>query len=254
MLSFRQILKPAMVNLDTENKIVIETGSAPIVNIYDDDVTETVDIKRDAEKAAARIIRHAERQAEEIISNSRMAAIEEKELLLKSAQDETERVISEARDMGYKNGMDTATREGDALKAQAQQILDDAIAEREAMQNNLEPEIVEMIIGITEKLLGNIADVNPAIIVNLVKQGFASSQISGNITVHVSADDFEAVKKNKDELLAHTDGSVKLTITKDLSLSPLDCIIETPFGDIDCSLGQQFESLRANLTYILNNK
>jgi flagellar assembly protein FliH len=150
--------------------------------------------------------------------------------------------------------MERAQADGDLIREEAQQTLNDAIAERAAMQEALEPEIIEMIIGITEKLLGNIVEVNPAIIVNLVKQGFAAAAISGDVKVNVSAEDYDAVSKSKNELLALTDGASKVTVVKDLSLSPMDCVIETEFGNIDCSLGQQFESLKANLTYILNNK
>jgi len=210
--------------------------------------------EKDAIKSAANLVKNAERQAEEIINNAHAEAENKQAKILQDAEAEARRVIDEARDSGYKEGIDNATSEGDVIKAEARQVLDDAHAEHKKMQESLEPEIVEMIIGITEKLLGNITKVNPKTILNIVKQGFAAAAISGDVTVYVSADDYENVLENKDELLALTDGSVKLQITKDLSLSPMDCVIETPFGDIDCSLGQQFESLRANLTYILNNK
>jgi flagellar biosynthesis/type III secretory pathway protein FliH len=37
---------------------------------------------------------------------------------------------------------------------------------------------------------------------------------------------------------------------KDLSLNPTDCIIETPYGNIDCSLERQMQDLIENLYYI----
>ena len=253
MLSSNRILKPGMVNLDTVNKVVIE---APPFDVpTDPDEPEDPAIKeKDAQKQAAKIIRHAERQAEEILTNALADAEARQSEVLQNAETEAARITSEAHESGYKSGMDAATSEGEAIKAEARQVLEDAEAERKKMQESLEPEIVNMIIGITEKLLGNFAEINPKIIINLIKQGFAAATISGNVTVYVSAGDYDLVLANKDELLALTDGSVKLEITKDLSLSPMDCVIETPFGDIDCSLGQQFESLKANLTYIMNNK
>jgi flagellar assembly protein FliH len=255
MLSFRHVLKHQTVNYDAENKVVIEVGAASDSEIYSEsDEHDPHKKEHDAQKSAARITRHAESQAEEILSNARRDAINEQEVILKSARDEAEKIISEARDKGYSEGMERAHAEGELIKEEAQQVLDDALAECEEIKANLEPEIIEMIISITEKLLGNITEVNPKIILNLVKQGFAAAAISGDVVVHVSSDDYDAVFKNKDELLAHTDGSVNLKIKKDLSLSPMDCVIETEFGDIDCSLSQQFESLKASLTYILNNK
>ncbi|MCL2387518.1 MAG: FliH/SctL family protein [Defluviitaleaceae bacterium] len=252
--SNKRIYKPHMVSLDTENKIIIDSGSSSNIDDEPSDTNDPASAEKEARKAAKRIIRHAEQQAEEIVSQARITAVSEQESIRKGAEKEATRVLTEAKDMGYKKGMDAASRDGEAIKAEAQQLLDDAKSECKKMQENLEPEVVNMIISITEKLLGNIAEVNPAVIVNLVKQGFAATAISGSVTVYVSADDYDQVVENKDELLALTDGSVKLEITKDLSLAPLDCVIETPFGDVDCSLGHQFESIRANLTYILNNK
>ena len=258
MLSSNRVLKSGMVNVDTVNKIVIDGGlqvDTSDEGIDDGSVVKSEkDREKDAQKSATRIVRHAERQAEEIVSNAIKAAAEKQESIRKKAEDDAKKILNDSKEIGYKEGMGKATREGEAIKAQAQQVLDEAYSERKSMQENLEPEIVDMIISITEKLLGNIAEVNPSVIVNLVKQGFAVTSISGNITVYVSADDYDEVFARKDELMALTDGSVKLDITKDLSLSPMDCIIETPMGDIDCSLGQQFETLRANLTCILNNK
>jgi flagellar assembly protein FliH len=260
MLSSSRILKRHAVSVDTENKVVIDIGEtldidSPDPDIVSDDPNKRErDARKSAEKEAARMVRHAESQAEDIISNAIKTAAEKQAAIQKKAEDEAANIMAESREMGYQSGMDSARQEGDAIKAQAQQVLDDANAERAAMQESLEPEIVNMIISITEKLLGNIAEVNPKVITNLVKQGFADATITGNVVVYVSADDYDQVIENKDELLAVTDGSVKLEIKKDLSLSPMDCVIETPFGDIDCSLGQQFESLRANLTYILNNR
>ncbi|MCL1843935.1 MAG: FliH/SctL family protein [Defluviitaleaceae bacterium] len=256
MLSSKRILKPAMVIFDSENKIVIDTGNSASEAETDDESIEARAKSKEetAQNSAARIIRHAERQAEEIQSNAIRKAAQKQEAIKSAAEAEAARIISEARDTGYNEGMEKAISEGNIIRAEAQQILDDAHTERKQMQENLEPETVGMIINITEKLLGNIASVNPAIITNIVKQGFAAATISGEVTVYVSADDYDLVVENKDELMAQTDGSVKLKITKDLSLNPMDCVIETPFGNIDCSLGQQFESIKSSLTYILNNK
>jgi len=250
MLSSRRILKHNTVKLDTENKIVIEIGDVFTPSVEEDEPPPKTE--DDAQSSAEKIVRHAERQAEEILSNARKVAVEEQDAILQKAKTEAAKIVSDARETGYNEGIEKATAEANAIRADAQRILDEATAEREHMQKSLEPEIVNMITGITEKLLGNTCELNPDTIINIIRQGFGAAAISGEVTVYVSADDYELVVEKKEELMALTDGSVKLTITKDLSLSPMDCVIETPFGNVDCSLGQQFESLRANLTYILN--
>ena len=250
MLSSKRVLKPEMVTIDDEIKI-IEINS----EIFEEEkIDEPVNKEKDAQSAAKKIIRDAEKQAEEILGEAKKNAAEDAAKIRKEAEENVSKILSEARENGYNEGIEKANREGEEIKNCAQKILDDATAEQKKMRDELEPEIVNMIIAITEKLLGNISAINPAIITNLVKQGFAASAVSGDIIVHVSAADYDLVLEKKDEILASSDGSVKLQITKDLSLSPMDCVIETPMGVIDCSLGQQFETLKSNLIYILNNK
>ncbi|MCL2223871.1 MAG: FliH/SctL family protein [Defluviitaleaceae bacterium] len=252
MLSSSRVYKSTMVNLDIENKIIIDNGNPEpdMSTVQEEDPNKR---ESDARKSAASIIKKAERQAEDIISAAVLDAESKKAAMQKKAEIDAATMIGEAREQGYNEGIQSATAEGEQIKAEARQVLEDAKAECAVMQANLEPEVVNMIISITEKLLGKMTEVNPAVIVNLVKQGFAAATISGEVKVYVSADDYDEVVANKDELMTMTEGSVNLEIVKDLSLSAMDCIIETPFGDIDCSLNQQFESIRTNLAYILNN-
>lgn len=260
ILSSNRVLKSEYVHLDKDNKVRIEVDSLmpdSVKGLSSSDATgedkSEARVKK-AEGTAAVIIRQAEIQAEDVLSRARIAAAQEQTSIRDKAQAEASHVLAESHEKGYNSGMAAATAEGDAIKAEAKQILEDAKAERDRIQKSLEPEMVNLVISITEKLLGDTVKLNPSVIINLIKQGLSSAALSGKVTVYVSAQDYELVVANKDELLTLTDGSVKLEITKDLSLNPMDCVIETPMGDIDCSLDQQFEALRANLTYILNNK
>ncbi|MCL2355846.1 MAG: FliH/SctL family protein [Defluviitaleaceae bacterium] len=253
MLSSRRILKHNTVTLDPDNKVVIAIGENGDTD-SDEESVAPQKIEESAQSKAAKILRRAERQAEEILSDASRAATEERETIVQSAKSEAEKIVSEAREVGYNEGLEQASAEANTIRADAKKVMDDSIFEYKQKQKDLEPEIVTMIIGIVEKLLGNVRDLNPDIVLNVIRQGFDAAAMSGEVTVYVSADDYDLVEAKKEELMAHTDGSVKLTVTKDLSLSPMDCVIETPYGNIDCSLGQQFDSLRANLTYILNTQ
>ncbi|MCL2047619.1 MAG: FliH/SctL family protein [Defluviitaleaceae bacterium] len=246
-------MKPEMVNLDTDNKVMIEIAPPEAFDLRDEAV-ELLISDEDTQSSAENIVLTAEREAEQIIASARAAAMEEAAKIHQTAEAEAAALIAEARETGYNDGMATATKKGEEIKAHAQKILDDANAEREKMQASLEPEIVNMVIAITEKLLGDTVKINPAIIVSLVKQGFAGTSVTGDINIHVSANDYELIAERIDEISAVVDGSSKIQFIKDLSLSPMDCVIETPMGAIDCSLGQQFETLKANLLYILNEQ
>ena len=255
-----RILKRDLVIVDTENKIVIDGSEMPDNNeLYDENEPDDggkIEANREekARSSAEKILRQAERQAEELLINARATATAESTAIRSEAKGEAARLAAEARELGYKEGLDKAFQEGEVIKSNAEKVLRDAQNERIRMQQDFEPEMVELITQIAEKLLGKIPELSPSIIVNLIKQGFAAATISGDVKVYVSQQDYDAVLENQDELMAITDGSVKLEIVKDLSLSPMDCVIETPFGNVDCSLGQQFEAIKASLSYILNNR
>ena len=261
MLFSNRVLKVGTVSVDPDNKVVIDIGqqseSEPDLSVSDASSDKIRDSKDKAEKIEAKakgILQQANQQAEQIIADARVSAAAEQASIVEMAEGEASRIKIEAKEQAYQEGIEIATREGNAIRAEAQKVLESAEAERKQMQENLEPELVQLVVDIVDKLLGNVVQLNPAVIINLIKQGLSSATITGDVIVYVSSQDFDKAIEKKDEILALTDGSVKLDIVKDLSLSPMDCVIETPFGNIDASLGQQYEALKENLVYILNNR
>ena len=259
MLFSNRVLKVGTIEVDNENKVFIN-GVPPVDEAFDDSPSEedvqakkAMDLKK-IESKAKKIVARAEEQAEQILAEARVGANKERDSIISQAKTEAAALLVESKEKGYKDGMDSATQEGEAIKAEATKVLNEARATRQEMLDNLEPEVVQIILDVIEKLLVTSVNINPAVIVNLIKQGLESSTITGDVKIYVSAQDYESAMEQKDDILALTDGSVKLEIVKDLSLNPADCVIETPFGSIDSSLGQQYEALRENLIYILSNR
>jgi flagellar assembly protein FliH len=240
--------------MDRDNKVVIDINDPSLFEPAEDEESpEETDVPEvSPEEQAERFLEAARREADKIILDAQAAGIAEQAALRNAAKSEVAAAKEQAKEEGYNEGLNIATREGDAIRAQARQVLAEAEAERAAMQKKLEPEIVDLLIRIMGKLTDNAVSLHPEIILTLVKMGMHSATITGDVTVYVSPGDFETVTADKDKITALTDGSVKLDIVKDLSLNPMDCVIETPFGNIDSSLGQQLEALRQNITYLLN--
>ena len=252
---FNRILKHDRVKIDKDNRVTIEV---PVVDTDEympgQDAGESEDEEAKAMNAAASIIRTAEMQASEILNRARMEALAVQSKIETEAKETAARLLKETEESAYKSGVARAKAEGDRIISEADIILEEAKKQRLFLQDTLEPDIVKLIIGISDKLIGNAKNLNPNTITYLVRQGFGMGTITGDVRVLVSPDDFETVVRSKDELLSHTDGSANLEIAKDLSLNPLDCIIETSMGHIDCSLDGQYSQLKENLTYILQNR
>jgi flagellar assembly protein FliH len=263
-----KVYKAYEVMVDSDNKVQIKADFKPEEHWKNKegeaqepgDTPE--DILRAAEEQARGIVKRARADAQEIIANANATVESELERARHEADalmsDAEARIAAEsaqaretARKEGYEEGRAKAEAEGEAIRAEAQKVLDDALRERDGMRSALEPEAVGLVIDIINKLLNDTVALNPGAVVNLIRQGFAGATLTGAVTVRVSAKDYEAVMKKKDELAAFAGGSAEVAVVRDLSLNETDCIIETPFGNIDCGLGQQFTALRANLLHIL---
>ncbi len=247
MILLSKILKAGSVTFLKE-KLLYTDVVKPADEEYEPDENETEeDIdeppKETPEQHAQKILEQARFDAETVLREAK-----------KKAEKEAEVINGEAWEQGYQEGMDLATAEGDAIKAQAQKVLLDAEEERKKIIDGIEAEIIDLVIRITGKLIDDTFQINPQIITVLIKKGLYSANLTGEVSVHVSPADYDTAIENKTELLAVTDSSTRLEIMKDESLNPMDCVIETPFGSVDCSLNAGYEALSQNLRYILGGK
>lgn len=260
-----RILKAHTVYVDEDNTVQIKTSlplplAAPekepeVVEVEDDTPPEETarEVISNAENEAALIIKQANKESQQILDQAGFDAEKIKTEAEAQAQIEGFRIFEESKQEGYNQGMADAIAEGEAIKAEAQKVLDAAIRERDETRLAIEPEAVNLIIGIAEKLIGDAVEINPALVVSLIRQGFAGTTLSGQVTVRTSEADYDQVILHKEELMAAAGGTVEIEVVRDLSLGPTDCIIDTPFGGIDVSLTPQLEALRENLIFLLKN-
>ncbi|MCL1989025.1 MAG: FliH/SctL family protein [Firmicutes bacterium] len=265
------VLKAGNIFIDHHNVVQIKSDFQPMsladdlsaLSNFDDELAEPeeqnpeeliAEMLQNAYKESESIVQEANQQAKEVIENAKLEAEALQVSILAEARAEAAKIKHESTAAAYKEGIELATQEGNEIKAQAQATLDAAIAEQAEMRQALEPDAVNLIIDVLEKLLGNIVDINPNIIVALIRSGFAGTTISGNVTVRVSEKDYPEVISSINAIKSMAGGTSEVEIVKDFSLSANDCIIETPFGGIDVSLTPQFNELRENLIYLLENR
>lgn len=264
MRSLPRVLKAAEVYIDQDNTVQIK-APAPVIAGPEETETEIETENEIFEKAPEDLIKKAEEEAAFIL---RKAEIESQNMLTKAKEEaaflteetrirleeEKHQIHEESRQEGYTQGIEEATAKGNDIKAEAQAVLDDAVRERDETLKAIEPAAVNLIIDILEKLLGNAVKINPAVIVALIRKGFADANLSGQVTVRVSESDYPEVMACKEELIGAIGGTAEIEIVRDLSLEPTNCIIDTPFGGIDVSLTSQFEALKADLLFLLQNQ
>lgn len=234
---------------DFENNI----DNAEFINKNEDLAEEEA-----TELNAEEIINIAKMQAEEIVENAKIEmekkAEEHYNNVCEKAEEDAKLIYSEAEKKGYDDGYKRAVEETEVLKQQANELLEEAKKQKEEILEEIEPQVVELAVSVINKVLNDVTVVNPQIVVALIKKGLSETKMTGDIFVHVSATEYDAVMQNKEQILELNDPNVTIEIVKDYSLESGGCVLETAFGNIDCSIDAQFKKVKESLYFILENR
>jgi len=249
--------------MDMQNTVTIEVPRFDTVNSKanagirqglppaESTTQEVVDILAKARGEHVRILDQAESEAARLIHEAAVAADTMKQEAAEESNRLREEILETAQKQGYADGFGKGDEEHKRVVAEAERLRAETLKERERTYAAIEPDMIALMLGITKKILGDAADINPQVISNLIRQGLAEATLTGTLTLRVSKEDYETVMADKEQLVAIAEGS-HIEIVRDISLAKSDCIIETAYGNIDCSLDRQFESFAQHIRYIMN--
>lgn len=240
------IIKSHYISLNQGGKRVIDSDSKlsrfkPIypeqVNVIEKEGQEyqeensQLDLEITTEKAQ-KIIENAKIEAEEIISIAK-----------KEAFDMKERVLEEAREKGYQDGM----KESLAFTAQKElefQEKENLLQKNyEEQMERIEPEIAELLISLIGKISGVIMEDNKEIILYLIKSSMKNLGRCENFRIRVSKEDAPLVNENINILYDTNPDIARIEVFEEESFRKNQCIIETDFKMIDCSIDVQIKNL-----------
>jgi len=247
--SLSNIIKGSSVKLNREQIVHIDISDKPIEDIIleeDDNSLEIIkeNIVLKAKQDAQRMIHEAEKRAAEILEQAK-----------KDAMFAKLKIEEEGRQQGYQEGFRQGTEESKKLIHQAKLELENALKEKERMIREIEPRVVDIIISISKKILDHAVSINKQSIVYLIRKGLSElKDRSENVVVKISETDYASLMESNEDPLSSFGVTGKIDVVKDSSLKTGDCIIETQYGNIDCSLGTQFEGLKQELLLILDSK
>lgn len=120
---------------------------------------------------------------------------------------------------------------------------------RDALLQDMEPQLVEIALAGVLKILGHAAK-DRSLIRRLVATQLAGIPAARPLRIRISSGDFELVKEDK----ALRDASLLELFVADRSLSPGDCLMETEHGTLDAGLGQQLSRFRETLLAAYGNR
>lgn len=189
----------------------------------------------------------------ELVEQAQMEA----NAIVEEAQERVRRQADEAYQNAYNEGFekgqnDSYLQQQQLMEAHEQQMrkeLEALTYERQNVQKLIEPEMVQIIVELVEKMIG-VQAIDPEVILFLIRAGFTEMDGSGDLIVKVSFEDYETVMANKEQLDEQFSEKISLEILRDGSLSKNECLIEADMGTINCSLDTQVQNLMKELKLI----
>lgn len=201
------------------------------------------DIIKQAKMLYADIIDEANSEAFKIIENANIEIKARK-------TEEFEGAYKEGLEKGYNEGK----LEAETIINQAKSIKEFFLQRKGEIFKDAETEIVELVLEISKKVIGQELKQNNEIIISLVKQALERSAYKSKISIKVSAEDYKYVLENKDLIESLVEGVSEIEIIEDKFLVKGDCIVDTPGGQINSSIRHQMKELEEAFIYVLRNE
>ncbi|MGQ9454280.1 MAG: FliH/SctL family protein [Armatimonadota bacterium] len=171
----------------------------------------------------------------------------EAEQILDHARKQVKSIVEIARFEGYSAGVRKAAEDSAELLQEIQRVLQDVIATRDAILEDLEPVLLKLIVECVEKITRHEIKTDSRVVERTIKACLRRVRSSGEIWVRVNPVDVDRVKAIRDELLAVADTARELVISADRRVDVGGCIVESPSGNFDARISTQLKRVRESL-------
>lgn len=247
---------------------VIERSIVSEKNIKNEEKDNTLDEKllEEAREKYKKILEDAGSEAKIILASAQ----EKSNKQISKAAEDAIKISEKAEKDGYEAGYKTGKKEGhekgysvgygegknesEKLIIEALDIKNQYIEEKSKLLEDVEKDLIDLVISIYEKVIYEKVEEDEETIVSLVLNGIDNLEISEKLTIIVSKDNYEAVEKSKNIILAKASLIEKLDIRVNSDMGKGDCVLETSKGSVDVSIDNQLEEVKELLTRILNNE
>lgn len=198
---------------------------------------------KDAHQMYANIIEDANNEAKRIIEESY-------ETIEKLKKQE----IKNAYEYGFGKGYEEARSETKAIIEEAKNIRDSLESRKNYLLKEAEDEVVQIILNISRKVIGDELQQNRDIIISQIKLALEKCTYKNKVTIKVSSEDYPNVLVNKGVIESLVEGISEIEIIEDKFLSKGDCIVDTPAGEVNSSIELQLKQLEDAFDFALRNE
>jgi flagellar assembly protein FliH len=129
--------------------------------------------------------------------------------------------------------------------------LDNIVRELALLKHRLmqeaEEEMVRLSLHVAEKIIHHEIATDREVILHVLKEAMKSVLDRDQITICLNPDDYQHVMEMKSEFLSNFDGLKNVFFQQDEGVKPGGAVIETPHGEVDARIEQQFREVRKAL-------
>lgn len=159
------------------------------------------------------------------------------------SEDIKEKAYREGFELGLKEGREKAEKESKEILQRLESLIKSLQRIREEIYKKAEEEILELSVAIAKKILRRELELNRSSILQLVREAIRRLTEEDTIKIYLSFEDFELVKRHREELLRELGESKNLIISPSQEVSPGGCFVETEFAQVDARLETQLEAV-----------
>ncbi|MCL2480943.1 MAG: flagellar assembly protein FliH [Spirochaetaceae bacterium] len=227
---------------------------------------EKLEMIENAKKDASRIIEEAKQSAFEEIKKGKnesqkitqeasdhsaeteKTASEKHDQLIKEATEKVKVIEKEAYDSGYKDGLEKGFESGkgevERLIEKIHQVLNTAIEKRNAIIEESETQLVDLVLLISKKVIKVISENQKNVVINNVIQALRKLKTRGEVVVRVNLDDVKLTTEHIKDFMKMVDNVRSITVLEDSTVDKGGAIIETDFGEIDARISSQLNEIK----------
>jgi len=229
---------------EKEKLVMIENAKKEAVAIIEEAKQSAFEEIKKGKNEAQKLVQEASDQAAEV----EKAASEKSEYLIKEASEKVAIIEKDAYDAGYKDGLEKGFESGkgevERLIEKVHQVLSAAIEKRNAIIEESETQLINLVLLISQKVIKVISENQKNVVINNVIQALRKLKTRGEVVVRVNLDDVKLTTDHVKDFMKMVDNVRSITVLEDSTVDKGGAIIETDFGEIDARISSQLNEIK----------
>jgi len=246
----QQEVEKMRADIEAERQRILSQAKAEADEIIKNaEKTAFEEIKRKTDQAAI-VKQKSENDASEIIKDAENKSLE----IIQDGEKQREKTLGDAYKEGYDKGNEDGYKEGrqeaNRLIERLHVIIDKTLDRRQAILDETEQQIVELVLLISRKVVKVISENQRSVVMQNVLQALRRVKGRGDVTIRVNLADVELTAEHTKDFMQAVESVKNITVAEDSSVEKGGCIIETDFGAIDARISSQLNELETKILEI----